>query len=50
MDDGAVTFKGGTIANTKAVRARQLRPHVPCRMLQRLLLSVACWRTTMRAT
>jgi hypothetical protein len=50
MDDGAVTFKGGTISDTKAVRARQLRSHVACRMLQRLLLSVACWRTTMRAT
>jgi hypothetical protein len=29
MYDGAVTFKGGTISNTKAVRARPLRLHIP---------------------
>jgi hypothetical protein len=35
MDGGAVTFKGGTISNTKAVRARPLRWHVPpCHLLR----------------
>ncbi len=31
MDGGAVTFKGGTISNAKAVRARPWCPHVPRR-------------------
>ncbi len=32
MDDGAVTFKGGTISNTRAVRARPLWFHIVRRM------------------
>ena len=43
MDDGAVTFKGGTIANTKAVRTgRDARSHAGtgCRMLRRLRRAV----------
>jgi hypothetical protein len=35
MSDGAVTFKGGNISNTTAVRAHMLRWHVPLRLLQR---------------
>jgi hypothetical protein len=35
MGDGAVTFKGGTISNSKAVRARPSRSHVPLCVLQR---------------
>jgi hypothetical protein len=50
MSDGNVTFKGGTISDTTAVRARPLRSHVACCVLQRPLLSVAWLRTTMRAT
>jgi hypothetical protein len=45
MGDGAVTFKGGTISNTTAVRARLLCSHVSRvsrRMLQILELRAAC--------
>jgi hypothetical protein len=34
MGGGVVTFKGGTISNSKAVRAHQLRWHVPRRMVK----------------
>ncbi len=43
ISDGAVTFKGGTISSSKAVRARPLRLHVLCCTLRKLLLSAACW-------
>jgi hypothetical protein len=33
MLDGDIKFKGGTISNTTAVRARLTRSHVLCRML-----------------
>ena len=39
MDDGAVTFKGGTISNTKAVRARVAFAR---RMPQMLVLDATC--------
>ena len=39
MDDGAVTFKGGTISRTFAVRA--LRSHVACRKCSCLTLHAA---------
>jgi hypothetical protein len=38
MDDGAVTFKGGTISNTKAVRPRLSRSRGPRRMLRMRML------------
>ncbi len=53
MDDGAVTFKGGTILKARAaaiVRARLLRVARPHRTLQNLMLHAACFRTTVRAT
>ncbi len=43
ISDGAVTFKGGTISSSKAVRARPLGLHVLCCTLRKLLLSAACW-------
>ncbi len=47
ISDGAVTFKGGTISNSKAVRARPLRLHVlccaSCENACSLLLSVGHW-------
>ncbi len=43
MRDGAVTFKGGTISNTTAVRALLLRLLHVCRMLQLLMLYAACY-------
>jgi hypothetical protein len=45
MSDGAVTFKGGTITNTTAVRTgHNPRSHAGtgCRMLQRLRRAVCC--------
>ena len=48
--DGAVTFIGGTISNTSAVRKRLPRFHVACRVLQILMLYAALLRTTVRAT
>ena len=47
MVDGLVTFKGGTISNTKAVRARPSCLHKACRVLQILL---CCTRRCMRRT
>ena len=41
MDDGAVTFKGGTISRAVAVRVRVLRSHVACRKCSCLTLHVA---------
>jgi hypothetical protein len=41
MDDGAVTFKGGTISRAVAVRVHALRSHVACRKCSCLTLHVA---------
>jgi hypothetical protein len=42
MDDGAVTFKGGTISNSGAVRARPLRSQVPRHALENSCVTLHC--------
>jgi hypothetical protein len=42
MGSGVVTFRGGTISNSKAVRAQQLHWHAPRRMVKMLILSSFC--------
>jgi hypothetical protein len=52
MKDGLVTFKGGTISNTEAVRARHSCLHKACRVATlRCAASCArrCVRTMVRA-
>ena len=41
MADGDVTFKGGTISNTKAVRARRSRSCDACTLCARALSGIA---------
>jgi hypothetical protein len=42
MSDGAVTFTGGTISNSTAVRVSPLRSPVVWHVLQMLMLYAAC--------